>query len=271
MSELSRRQIEQYLAFMRPLAHKAGVLLKQNFNRRLNITYKGRINPVTDVDLRCEDLITGAIAKRFPAHAVLGEEGSDSRGRSEFVWIIDPLDGTVNYAHGFPVYCVSIGLERERKVVAGVVYDPERDEMFWSGLGGPAYLNKKRIAVTKESRLERSLLATGFAYDIGSARKNNLGYFSRMAKRAQGIRRPGSAAIDLCWLAAGRIDGFWELKLHPWDTAAAALILRRAGGMTTRIDGSAYSIFDPDLLASNGRIHGAMMEVLSGKQKKLAG
>jgi len=268
MSKLSSRHILQYLAFMRPLAHRAGALLRQGFNKRLSITYKGRINPVTDVDLRCEKLITRTITRKFAGHAVLGEEGSDSRGGSEFVWIVDPLDGTVNYAHGFPVYCVSIGLEYQETIVAGVVYDPERDELFWSGLGGPAYLNKRRITVSKETKLERSLLATGFAYDIGSARKNNLGYFARMAKRAQGIRRPGSAAIDLCWLAAGRIDGFWELKLHPWDTAAASLILRQAGGVTTRVDGSAYSIFDPDLLASNGRIHRAMMEALTRRRRR---
>lgn len=265
MSELGSREIERFLSFMRPLALKAGKLLREGFGKRLNITYKGRINPVTDVDLRCERLITSAITKKYSSHAVLGEEGSDSRGASEFVWIIDPLDGTVNYAHGFPVYCVSIGLEYQKKIIAGVVYDPERDELFWSGAGMPAYLNKKRISVTRETRLDRSLLATGFAYDIGTSRKNNLGYFARMAKRAQGIRRPGSAAIDLCWLAAGRIDGFWELKLHPWDTAAASLIVLQAGGMTTRVDGSAYSIFDPDLLASNGRIHKSMMAGLAGK------
>lgn len=265
MSGLASRQIEHYLAFMRPLAHQAGTLLKKAFNTRLEITYKGRINPVTDVDLRAEKLITNAITRRFKGHAVLGEEGSDSRGESEFVWVIDPLDGTVNYAHGFPVYCVSIGLEYRKQIVAGVVYDPERDEMFWSGLGMPAHLNKQRITVSGETRLERSLLATGFAYDIGTSRRNNLGYFARMAKRAQGIRRPGSAAIDLCWLAAGRIDGFWELKLHPWDTAAASLIVRQAGGKATRVDGSSYSIFDPDLLASNGRIHAAMMRALKRK------
>lgn len=267
MSAVSSRQLEPYLSFMRPLALEAGRLLKEGFSKRLKITYKGRINPVTDVDLRAEKLITRAIQRQFPTHAVLGEEGSDSRGQSEFVWIIDPLDGTVNYAHGFPVYCVSIGLEYQRRIVAGVVFDPERDELFWSGRGGRAMLNKKPIRVSEETKLERSLLATGFAYDIGTSKKNNLGFFARMAKRAQGIRRPGSAAIDLCWLAAGRIDGFWELKLHPWDTAAATLILRNAGGKLTRIDGSDYDIFDPDLLASNGRIHAAMMAVLRGKRQ----
>jgi myo-inositol-1(or 4)-monophosphatase len=250
---------------MKPLALEAGALLKRSFTTRLKIEYKGRINPVTDIDIKCENLITGAIARKFPGHSVLGEEGSDSRGKSELVWIIDPLDGTVNFAHGFPIYCVSIGLECNGQIIAGVVYDPERDEMFWSGDSLPAYMNKKKIAVSKETRLDRALLATGFSYDIGTAKKNNLGLFNRMAKKAQGIRRPGSAAIDLCWLSCGRIDGFWELKLHPWDTAAATLIVRNAGGVTTRVDGSTYSIFSPDLLASNRYLHTEMMKVLTVK------
>jgi myo-inositol-1(or 4)-monophosphatase len=265
MKTITGAEIDRYLTFMKSVALKAGRVLRTGFDKKLTIQYKGRINPVTDVDIHAEKLITKAIADRFPGHAVLGEEGSDSRGKSEYVWIIDPLDGTVNYAHGFPVYCVSIGLEFRGEIIAGVVFDPERNEMFWAGKYTPAHLNRRCIAVSKEARLERSLLATGFAYDIGSARKNNLGLFARMAKKAQGIRRPGSAAIDLCWLAAGRIDGFWELKLHPWDTAAAELIVRQAGGKTSRVDGSAYSIFAPDLRASNGRIHNAMKSVLTGK------
>jgi myo-inositol-1(or 4)-monophosphatase len=263
MNDVKIQDIEKYLIFMRTLAVKAGKVLKDGFNRKLNITYKGRINPVTDIDLKTEKLITTAIQKKFPGHAVLGEEGSDSRGLSEFVWIIDPLDGTVNYAHGFPVYCVSIALEYQREIIAGVVFDPERNEMFWSGRGLPSFLNRRRIKVSQEKKLERSLLATGFAYDIGSAKKNNLGLFSRMAKKAQGIRRPGSAAIDLCWLASGRIDGFWELKLHPWDTAAATLIVKNADGKVSRVDGSTYSIYSPDLLASNGKIHKSMKLVLN--------
>lgn len=265
MRAQTKSQVERYLDFMRPLARKAGALLQYGFNKQLHIVYKGRINPVTDIDIKCEKLITGAIARKFPGHSVLGEEGSDSRGKSEFVWIIDPLDGTVNYAHGFPVYCVSIGLEYCGEIVAGVVYDPERSELFWTGRGFSAYLNSNKIAVSKERKLERALFATGFAYDIGTARRNNLGLFSRMAKKAQGIRRPGSAAIDLCWLAAGRIDGFWELKLHPWDTAAAVMIVQNAGGKTTRIDGSTYSIFSPDLLAANRYLHRQMKTVLTGR------
>ncbi len=256
------RELSQITEFAKALAVKAGRLVQSGFNRRMTIQYKGRINPVTQIDLASEELISHEISRRFPGHAVLGEEGSDSRGKSEFVWIVDPLDGTVNFAHGFPVYCVSIGVEYQGQIVAGAVYDPERKELFWSLRGSGAWLNKTRIRVSSESRLDRALLATGFAYDIGTARKNNLGYFARMAKKAQGVRRPGSAAIDLCWLAAGRIDGFWELKLHPWDTAAATLIVAEAGGRLSRVDGSTYSIFAPDLLATNGKLHGVMKRVL---------
>jgi myo-inositol-1(or 4)-monophosphatase len=171
----------------------------------------------------------------------------------------------VNFAHGFPVYCVSIGFEHEGKLTAGAVYDPERHELFSAARGHGAFLNGRRIQVAGEHKLERALLATGFGYNIKTARRNNLGLFARMAKKAQGVRRPGSAAIDLCWLAAGRIDGFWELYLHPWDTAAAVLIVEEAGGTVSRINGRPYSIFDPDLLAANTALHKAMREALSGK------
>ena len=237
-------------------------MLKRGFNRPPRVTFKGRIDPVTEFDLKAERLITGRIARRYPDHEILTEEGSATGRRSEYLWIIDPLDGTVNYAHGFPVYCVSIALQRKGETLVGAVCDPERGELFWSAKGAPARLNKRIIAVSRERILERALLATGFAYDIGTARRNNLGLFARMARQAQGIRRPGSAAIDLSWLACGRIDGFWELKLHPWDTAAAVLILENAGGKVSRIDGRPYSVFDKDLLASNGLIHNSMRKVL---------
>jgi len=239
--------------------------LKRGFNRSLRVRFKGRIDPVTEYDLKAERFITREISRRYPQHEILTEEGSAVGQRSEFRWIIDPLDGTVNFSHGFPIYCVSIALEHEGDVIAGAVYDPERDELSWSGRGLRSFLNRRVITVSTESNLERALLATGFAYDIGTSRRNNLGLFARMAKKAQGIRRPGSAAIDLCWLAAGRLDGFWELKLHPWDTAAAKLIVENAGGRISRVNGRPYSIYDPDLLASNGRIHRAMRQVLTAR------
>lgn len=262
---LVRTEIRKLLQFSGELATGAGKVLRRGFNRSLKIDYKGRINPVTEYDLKSERYIISHISKRFPDHAVLAEEGSGAREKSPFRWIIDPLDGTVNYAHGFPMYCVSIAVEFEGDIVAGTVYDPERDELFHAGLKMGAYLNQKRIKVSSEKILQRALLATGFAYNIGTAKRTNLGLFARMAKKAQGLRRAGSAAIDLCWLACGRIDGFWEFYLHPWDTAAAKLIVEEAGGQVSRINGASYSIFNPDILASNGHLHRAMMTVLTGK------
>jgi len=262
---MTKREEKELLTFSREVALGAGDILKKSFNHSLNVRYKGRIDPVTDVDVRAEKYITGKIRKKFPGHDVLGEEGVASRAKSAFQWVIDPIDGTVNFTHGFPVYCVSVGLLVDGEPHLGAVYDPEREEMFWSVRGTGAWLNKSRIHVTSEKRLERALLATGFAYDIGTAKRNNLGYFARMAKKAQGIRRPGSAAIDLCWLASGRIDGFWELKLHPWDTAAAVVMVDEAGGKITRTNGKPYSIFDKDILASNGYLHRVMKAALHGR------
>jgi myo-inositol-1(or 4)-monophosphatase len=259
---MTERELRAATRFACELAWDAAAVLKKGFNRPRKITYKGRIDPVTEYDVKTEKLVAGRIAKRYPNHEILAEEGSATEARSEYRWIVDPLDGTVNFAHGFPVYCVSIGLQQNGKSILGAVCDPEREELFWGAKNAGAWLNKKPIRVTQERRLDRALLATGFAYDIGTARRNNLGLFARMARRAQGIRRPGSAAIDLCWLACGRIDGFWELKLHPWDTAAAVLLVENAGGKISRVNGRPYSVFDPDLLASNGLIHAEMQRVL---------
>jgi len=263
---MTRTEMKELTLFARELAVGAGGILRRGFNRTLRVQYKGRIDPVTEYDLKAEQYITGKISRRYPHHAILTEEGSAIGETSDYRWVIDPLDGTVNFAHGFPVYCVSIALQFEGESVVGAVYDPERTELFWARQGSKAYMNGRIIGVSTEDKLERALLTTGFAYDIATAKKNNLGLFARMAKKAQGIRRPGSAAIDLCWLACGRIDGFWELKLHPWDTAAAKLIVESAGGQISRIDGSPYNIFDSDLLASNGRVHQAMRKVLGRKQ-----
>lgn len=267
MSALSLKTRTDLHVFASKLALEAGKILKAGFSKRMTVTYKGRIDPVTEIDLKSERFIVNRVKRRFPSHDIVTEENTARRTHgAEFRWIIDPLDGTVNFAHGFPIYCVSIAVECQGEVIAGAVCDPERNELFHATLGGGAYLNKRPITVSTERNLERALLATGFAYDIGTSKTNNLGFFARMAKEAQGLRRPGSAAIDICWLAAGRLDGFWELKLHPWDTAAAELILREAGGKSTRVNGRPFSIYDPDLLASNGLIHGAMRKVLQGRK-----
>jgi len=260
---MTDRELNELLKFSKDLALGAGAILKKGFNHRLDITYKGRIDPVTESDLKSEKYIAERIAGKYPHHEILAEEGSAVGEKSAFRWVIDPLDGTVNYAHAFPIYCVSVGLEYEREIILGAVYDPQSDELFWARKNGGAFLNRKKIHVSKRRKLDRALLATGFAYDIKTARRNNLGLFARMAKHAEGIRRLGSAALDLCWLACGRLDGFWELKLHPWDTAAGKIIVEEAGGRVTRFNGEKYSIFDDEILASNGLLHSSMKKVLS--------
>ena len=264
---MTRTELQKLSVLTRDLAAGAGEILRKGFERVRRVSYKGRIDPVTEYDLKAEKYITGRIKRQYPGHAILAEEGGNKKADSGFQWVIDPLDGTVNFAHSFPIYCVSVAVQYKGETVAGAVYDPERDELFWSMKGGKSYMNRRPIEVSCETKLERSLLATGFAYDIGTARRNNLGLFARMAKKAQAIRRPGSAALDLCWLAAGRIDGFWELKLHPWDTAAAILIVKNAGGRVSRMDGREFSIFDKDILASNRHIHTAMRKVLSNRKQ----
>lgn len=263
---LSRNELKQYLAFATNVALASGEILSDGFHRAKRVDYKGKINPVTQYDLKSEKHIISAIGRKYPGHSILAEEGTDWDRDSACRWVIDPLDGTVNYAHGFPIYCVSIALQYGEKTVVGVVFDPEAEELYTAAAGMGAQLNGKKIVVSEQRRLGRSLLATGFAYNVGTARRNNLGMFARMVKQAQAVRRLGSAALDLCWLAAGRLDGFWEYYLHPWDTAAAALIVEQAGGKVSRINGERFSIFDKDILASNGRIHGSMKAVLTGRR-----
>lgn len=262
---LSNAELIGYRNFSIKLAMGAGKILTDGFHRTKKIHYKGTINPVTQFDMQSERYIISHIAGKYPDHDILAEEGGGADNGSAFRWVVDPLDGTVNYAHGFPVYSVSIALQYENESVVGVVYDPERREMFSAVRHGGAFLNGKRMKVSSEHQLARSLLATGFAYNIATARRNNLGTFARMMKTAQAVRRLGSAALDLCWVAAGRLDGFWEYYLHPWDTAAAMLIVTEAGGEVSRIGGGRYAITDHDLLASNGLIHQPMARALAGK------
>ncbi len=259
---LSQKQLREILNFTKETAVAAGQILKKKFNTAHRVAYKGRIDPVTEADLAAEKFITGRIDKKYPIHTILAEEGTGSGKEAEFRWVIDPLDGTVNYAHGFPVYCTSIAVEHEGEMLCGAVYDPERDELFHGASGQGAFMNKTRLKISNETSLKRALLATGFGYNIATAKRNNLGYFARMAKKAQGVRRPGSAAIDLCWLAAGRIDGFWELYLHPWDTAAATIFVTEAGGKITQVNGKPYSIFDDSILVANPTLHARMRRAL---------
>jgi myo-inositol-1(or 4)-monophosphatase len=255
----------QWKLFAVDLARQAGALLKEKFSQKHQIHYKGEINIVTEADKISEDLIIAAISGSFPDHGILSEESPVITGVGKLRWIIDPLDGTTNYAHGYPVFCVSIALEIEGEVILGVVYDPMREEMFVAVRGEGAYLNDKKLAVSLLNDISRSLLATGFPYDIRDSKENNLDYFNAMAINVQAIRRAGAAALDLAHLAAGRFDGFWELKLKPWDTAAGCLLVTEAGGVISDITGGKWHLQSPSLLASNALIHEQMIKVLSSK------
>jgi myo-inositol-1(or 4)-monophosphatase len=244
-------------------AQQAGRILYDYARRGFRVRHKGTLNLVTDADLHAEQVIVDAIHRAFPDHQVLAEERGQTGGDSPFKWIIDPLDGTTNFAHGFPAYAVSIGVEYQGRCIIGVVYDPTREELFVGEAGGGSTLNGQPIHVSQTPKLNEALLVTGFAYDIRVSPQNNLDHFARFAVRAQGIRRTGAAAIDLCYVACGRFDGFWELKLQPWDTAAGSVIVSEAGGRVSDFRGSAFSIYGSELVASNGLIHDEMLEVLN--------
>jgi myo-inositol-1(or 4)-monophosphatase len=232
------------------------------------ISYKGVVDLVTNFDRQAQDLIFDRLAAAFPGHGFLAEEGLSRGEKEEFRWVFDPLDGTTNFAHRFPVFTVSIALERHGKVILGVVYDPMREEIFQAVEGEGAELNGRKIRVSAVNDLNRSLLATGFPYDLRESPVNNIAHFNSFLLRAQAVRRCGSAAMDLCYVACGRFDGFWELKLKPWDHAAGALIVREAGGLVTDFRGGEFDISSPESLASNGLIHRAMIGVLNPGRKQ---
>ncbi|MBE9541062.1 MAG: inositol monophosphatase [Proteobacteria bacterium] len=244
------------------IAREAGMFLKNRLNSEHTIDYKGEINLVTEADKISEGMITSKIASLFPDHDILAEEFTYTTRGSDFTWIIDPLDGTTNYAHGYPFFCVSIALQKLDTLIVGIIYDPMLNEMFVAEKGKGAFLNDMAIHVSNTNRVIKGLLATGFPYDIREDSHNNLNYFNTMIMKAQAIRRAGSAALDLAYVAAGRFDGFWELKLNPWDIAAGWLLVEEAGGIVTDMQGKDYYLESPSILASNGRIHKEMMDVL---------
>jgi myo-inositol-1(or 4)-monophosphatase len=256
-------QLTSLLPEVSATAIEAGKLLLRNVSRHRLVHFKGKINLVTEMDLRSEKLIIARLRKLLPDASFLAEEGSAVENDSPYKWVIDPLDGTTNYAHTLPIWCVSIALECHGEIVLGCVYDPNREELFTAVKDKPARLNGKLIRVSDHRRLDQSMLATGFPYDLQTSSINNLDHFVSFSKTARAIRRAGSAALDLCYLAMGRFDGFWELKLHPWDTAAATLIVKQAGGKVTDFRGKPFSIYSEHLLASNGAIHSQMIRVLA--------
>jgi myo-inositol-1(or 4)-monophosphatase len=259
MSEALKVAVEAALA--------AGKILRERKDDIGKVDYKAFYDPVTEVDLLCERTIIDRIKATFPDHDILAEESGSAEGNaSTSKWIIDPLDGTLNFSHGYPCYCVSIGLELNGRVEVGVVYNPCLDELFVAERGQGATLNNKPIKVSTVPTLKESLLVTGFHPKIVNTLDDNLNHFCNFMKSCQAVRRPGSAAMDLVYTAMGRFEGFWELKLSPWDVAGGMLIVAEAGGTLTKFDGSPVTIYDEEILVSNGRVHQEMVDILqSGK------
>jgi myo-inositol-1(or 4)-monophosphatase len=248
---------------------EAGEVLLSRFRKQLTVVHKGAIDLVTEADLAAEELIIRRLVAAFPGHRFLAEEGhAGGNAPGPHTWVIDPLDGTTNYAHGLPFFAVSVGLEIQGDVVWGMVYNPCLNEIFTARRGEGTFLNGQPIRVSSAGRLGQGLLATGFPYDIRTSRNTNLDYFAGFAVRSLAIRRFGSAALDLCYVAAGRFDGFWELSLHPWDCAAGYLMVREAGGRVTDFHGRPGSIYDRECVASNSLIHGQMLEVIQALQNR---
>jgi myo-inositol-1(or 4)-monophosphatase len=264
---------ESFIPAMSEIAREAGALLTDYFHQHLKIEYKGDADLVTAADRAAEALIRDRIRARWPGHDVLGEEQGLNDQGSDYRWYVDPLDGTTNFAHGYPVFCVSMGLEKrlsagEASRVAAVIYDPTRDELFTAEQGKGAWLNGEAIHVSKTPTLKESLLATGFPSH--KRHKNpNIFFYHQITLRTHGVRRAGSAALDLCNVASGRYDGFWEFNLNPWDTAAGVLIVEEAGGKVTRFDGSPFELNSRETLASNGLLHEALLaefqEIFAGR------
>jgi myo-inositol-1(or 4)-monophosphatase len=240
-----------------------GAVLKENFGRVPNISYKGKLDLVTDTDLRAEEAVVSILTSKFPKHGILAEERKELPSGSAYRWILDPLDGTTNYAHGYPFFCVSLALEHDRKIVWGAVYDPIKEDLFTAELNRGARLNGQPIKASSTNSLGRSMLCTGFPYDVHESSDNNLNHFENFIKAARAIRRDGSAALDLCYVAMGRFDGFWEIKLRAWDVAAGFLMVTEAGGKVTGLNGMDYDITQRDVLASNSLIHEEMLKVIS--------
>ena len=256
-----------YLATAIEAVMRAGEVQMQHFGREMRIDKKGAIDLVTEIDLQIEREFRAMIGERFPHHVVLGEEFSREEDRhlaAEFTWVLDPIDGTTNFAHGLPIFCSSLALEINGAPVVGAVYDPNRRELFTAQRGLGAWLNGVPLRVSSAAILVDSLLVTGFHYSIHKDPEELLGLFGAFITRARAVRRLGSAAIDLCYVAAGRFDGFWEQKLQPWDVAAGALIVEEAGGTVTTASGAPFRSSLGSVLATNGRIHDEMLSTIHG-------
>ncbi len=247
------------------VAKEAGEIVRNGFGTNFNIEFKSNeTNLVTEIDKASEKLITEFIKKKYPTHGILAEEGGEIKNISEYIWVVDPLDGTTNFAHGLPIFSVSIGVQKQGKTIAGVVYDVMNDVVHSTELGGGAFANGIKLQVNKNDILNHAVLVTGFPYNISENPETALEKFTAVTKAARAVRRLGSAAIDLCYVAKGVFDGFWEVHLHPWDMCAGKLIVEEAGGVVTDFDGNEIDIYSKKILASNGIIHKSILEILSG-------
>jgi myo-inositol-1(or 4)-monophosphatase len=258
----------EFVPRMAEIAREAGGLLMEFFHRRVKIEYKGDADLVTEADRSSEKLILQRIRAYWPDHEVIGEEGARIETGGDYRWYVDPLDGTTNFAHGFPVFCVSLGLTFRGKRKAAVLYDPTRDELFAAELGKGAYLNGQNIEVSKTAKLAQSLVATGFP-SHKRHKSPNIYFYHQLTLRTHGVRRAGSAALDLACVACGRFDGFWEFNLNAWDTTAGILIVEEAGGKVTGFQGQPLEVTDRDVMASNGLIHAHLVneftEIFAGR------
>lgn len=254
------------LSYVENLARQAGEILRAGYEKEHEVGYKGVIDLVTEVDHLSEEFVLGEIRRDFPDHHIFSEEIGIIQGDDENIWYVDPLDGTVNYAHHIPIFCVSIAYAAHGTLSLGAVYDPMRDEMFLAERGKGAYLNGRPLRVSSATELQRSLLVTGFPYNAWDTPQDNFANFVKFGKLTQGVRRLGSAALDLCYVAAGRFDGFWEMALNPWDVAAGGLIAEEAGARVTNVTGAADYISPPQsVIASTPGIHARMLEELARK------
>ena len=246
------------------ISKEAGEIIRNNFGKSHSIEYKtNELNLVTETDKASEKLITDFIKKKYPTHGILAEEGGEVNKSAEYLWVIDPLDGTTNFAHGLPIFAVSIGLQKNGEIIAGVVYDVIRDVLYSAEKNAGSFEDEKRINVNKNTNLGRGMLVTGFPYDIKENPDKAFERFIAFLKHARAIRRLGSAAIDFCYVANGVFDGFWEVALHPWDMCAGKLIVEEAGGLVTDFDGKSIDIFSKRILATNGLVHKKMIDVLN--------
>jgi len=245
------------------ISHEAGEIIRNGFGKSFGIEYKTNAsNLVTDIDKASEKHIKDFIQKKYPGHSILAEESGELKKDSEYLWVIDPIDGTTNFAHGLPIFSVSIGLQKNNHTIAGVVYDVMQDITYTAEKGSGSFSNSDKISVSANNELSHCVLATGFPYNIAENPENAIEKFTALTKASRGMRRLGSAAIDLCFVAKGVFDGFWEIYLHPWDICAGKLIVEEAGGLVTDFKGKAIDIYSHNILATNGLIHKKMIGII---------